>query len=173
MCAEDGKSSCLLAKDCSDVYACGYSTSGVYIVTSADGPLRIYCEMVSGGENDRGQWAVRISMSLSLIFQIVARVFYLYFFIENTLQNLLLFQNKLVRWITIVWNDFWMYQVILRRMNGEVNFFRPWESYKWDFGNKAGEYWLGECFCDIQEIKSKHRERPNNHRQRVLIRTAV
>ncbi|XP_016326935.1 microfibril-associated glycoprotein 4-like [Sinocyclocheilus anshuiensis] len=37
-------------------------------------------------------------------------------------------------------------EVILRRMNGEVNFFRPWKSYKWGFGNKGGEYWLGVEF---------------------------
>ncbi|XP_059377224.1 microfibril-associated glycoprotein 4-like [Carassius carassius] len=103
---EDGKSNCVLAKDCSDVYACGYSTSGMYIVSSADGPLRIYCEMVSGGENDQGQWAV-----------------------------------------------------ILRRINGEVNFFRPWKSYKWGFGNKAGEYWLGLELLNQLTRKNKYKLR--------------
>ncbi|XP_030635465.1 microfibril-associated glycoprotein 4 [Chanos chanos] len=33
--------------------------------------------------------------------------------------------------------------VIHRRMDGTVNFYRPWDQYKKGFGNKDGEYWLG------------------------------
>ncbi|XP_066515859.1 microfibril-associated glycoprotein 4-like [Hoplias malabaricus] len=33
--------------------------------------------------------------------------------------------------------------VIQRRMDGSVNFYRPWEQYRKGFGNKYGEYWLG------------------------------
>uniref|UniRef100_A0AAY4AMC8 Fibrinogen C-terminal domain-containing protein n=1 Tax=Denticeps clupeoides TaxID=299321 RepID=A0AAY4AMC8_9TELE len=33
--------------------------------------------------------------------------------------------------------------VIQRRMDGSVNFYRPWDQYKAGFGDKNGEHWLG------------------------------
>lgn len=33
--------------------------------------------------------------------------------------------------------------VIQRRMDGSLNFYRPWDQYKVGFGSAAGEYWLG------------------------------
>jgi len=33
--------------------------------------------------------------------------------------------------------------VIQRRMDGTVNFYRPWAQYKAGFGDASGEYWLG------------------------------
>ncbi|KAL0175493.1 hypothetical protein M9458_027823, partial [Cirrhinus mrigala] len=36
------KSDCFLARDCSDVYSSGKNASGVYTITSMDGPVKVY-----------------------------------------------------------------------------------------------------------------------------------
>ncbi|XP_036419538.1 microfibril-associated glycoprotein 4-like isoform X2 [Colossoma macropomum] len=45
--------------------------------------------------------------------------------------------------------------VIQRRMDGSVNFYRPWEQYKKGFGNKNGEYWLG--LENLYQLTSKRK----------------
>lgn len=41
-------------------------------------------------------------------------------------------------------NSLSIFQVIQRRMDGSVGFNRDFETYKGGFGDKNGEYWLGE-----------------------------
>ncbi|XP_017296255.1 microfibril-associated glycoprotein 4 [Kryptolebias marmoratus] len=44
--------------------------------------------------------------------------------------------------------------VFQRRMDGSVNFYRPWDQYKMGFGNAAGEYWLGlESLFHLTQLK--------------------
>ncbi|KAK9975437.1 hypothetical protein ABG768_023478 [Culter alburnus] len=100
-------SNCFLATDCSDVYSSGKNDSGVYTVSSIDGPVQIYCDMIPSGENhSKGHWTV-----------------------------------------------------ILKRMDGEVNFFRPWDSYKRGFGNKEGEHWLGLEFIHLLTRRNRYKLR--------------
>ncbi|XP_063436209.1 fibrinogen C domain-containing protein 1-like [Mytilus trossulus] len=51
-------------------------------------------------------------------------------------------------------------EVIQRRINGFVDFFRGWAAYKEGFGNVNGEYWLGNE--NIHEITSR-----DNHDLRI------
>ncbi|XP_053472346.1 microfibril-associated glycoprotein 4-like [Ictalurus furcatus] len=46
--------------------------------------------------------------------------------------------------------------VFQRRMDGTVNFYRPWEQYRNGFGDASGEYWLGlENLC-LMTSREKH-----------------
>ncbi|KAL0175483.1 hypothetical protein M9458_027813, partial [Cirrhinus mrigala] len=51
---EEVQSDCFRVKDCSDIYEGGHTTSGVYTITTIDGPVQVYCEMASGGQDDQG-----------------------------------------------------------------------------------------------------------------------
>ncbi|KAM3863869.1 microfibril-associated glycoprotein 4-like [Diretmus argenteus] len=52
--------------------------------------------------------------------------------------------------------------VIQRRMDGTVNFYRPWEQYKVGFGNTSGEYWLG--------LENMHLLTKNNKKRKYELR---
>ncbi|XP_052430107.1 microfibril-associated glycoprotein 4-like [Carassius gibelio] len=56
MCAEEVKSDFLYVKDCSDIYASGYSTTGVYTITTADGPVQVYCDVEAVEKTETGHW---------------------------------------------------------------------------------------------------------------------
>ncbi|XP_019639072.1 PREDICTED: ficolin-2-like [Branchiostoma belcheri] len=49
--------------------------------------------------------------------------------------------------------------VIQRRQDGSVPFNRTWEEYKQGFGNKNGEYWLGNENIHLLTILKNHRLR--------------
>ncbi|KAE8283775.1 Microfibril-associated glycoprotein 4 Precursor [Larimichthys crocea] len=44
-------------------------------------------------------------------------------------------------------------QVFQRRMDGTLNFYRPWHQYKMGFGRAAGEYWLGDSMKVHNKMK--------------------
>ena len=39
---------------------------------------------------------------------------------------------------------FYSAQIIQRRLDGSVNFLRPWNDYKAGFGSPDSEFWIGE-----------------------------
>ena len=42
-------------------------------------------------------------------------------------------------------------KVIQRRLDGSVDFYRKWESYKEGFGEAEGEYWLGKTHINMED----------------------
>ncbi|KAK7919202.1 hypothetical protein WMY93_010486 [Mugilogobius chulae] len=46
--------------------------------------------------------------------------------------------------------------VIQRRMDGTVNFYRPWRHYKSGFGEADGEHWLGLEFIHMMSSRRPH-----------------
>ncbi|XP_006810369.1 ficolin-2-like [Neolamprologus brichardi] len=42
--------------------------------------------------------------------------------------------------------------VLLKRTDGSLNFYRPWNHYKMGFGNANGEYWLGETLFFLRSV---------------------
>ncbi|XP_055085342.1 microfibril-associated glycoprotein 4-like isoform X1 [Periophthalmus magnuspinnatus] len=46
--------------------------------------------------------------------------------------------------------------VIQRRMDGTVNFYRPWNQYKTGFGEADGEHWLGLEFIHMLSSRQPH-----------------
>ena len=59
-------------------------------------------------------------------------------------------EESLIRLFYMVYHNLMIHlltpshQVIMRRMDGTVNFDRPYSHYEEGFGNKNGEYWLGK-----------------------------
>ncbi|XP_067089748.1 microfibril-associated glycoprotein 4-like isoform X3 [Osmerus mordax] len=47
-------------------------------------------------------------------------------------------------------------QVIQRRMDGTVNFYRKWDQYKSGFGQASGEYWLGLENVHLLTLRKKY-----------------
>ncbi|ESO03010.1 hypothetical protein HELRODRAFT_112374 [Helobdella robusta] len=57
-------------------------------------------------------------------------------------------------------NNFWT--PIQRRMDGSINFYRNWTDYQLGFGNKGGEFWIGNN--KLHELTSK-----NNYKLLVVM----
>ncbi|VDI30097.1 Hypothetical predicted protein [Mytilus galloprovincialis] len=69
--------------------------------------------------------------------------------------------------------------VFQRRMNGIINFYRNWESYKSGFGNMKGEHWLGNEHLHQLTSQGKYMLRidmsdfENNHRHAIYSQFSV
>lgn len=46
-------------------------------------------------------------------------------------------------------------QIIQKRFDGVENFYRDWNDYKYGFGNKTGEYWLGNGYIFIMYLHTE------------------
>ena len=46
-------------------------------------------------------------------------------------------------------------QIIQKRFDGVEHFYRDWHDYKYGFGNKTGEYWLGNGYIFIMYLHTE------------------
>ena len=46
-------------------------------------------------------------------------------------------------------NTDFIFQTLLKREDGSVDFNRTWAYYKYGFGNVFGEYWFGEIYNSV------------------------